>query len=49
MRHWFKDGVFRAVLRNAGYLGSTKLVHIPYRGTAPSVNDLLVKAVAIST
>jgi O-antigen/teichoic acid export membrane protein len=26
MRHWFKDGVFRAVLRNAGYLGSTKLV-----------------------
>jgi len=26
MRHWFKDGVFRAVLRNAGYLGSTKLI-----------------------
>jgi O-antigen/teichoic acid export membrane protein len=26
MKHWFKDGVFRAVLRNAGYLGSTKLV-----------------------
>ena len=26
MRHWFKDGVFRAVLRNAGYLGSTKIV-----------------------
>jgi O-antigen/teichoic acid export membrane protein len=26
MRHWFKDGVLRAVLRNAGYLGSTKLV-----------------------
>ncbi len=24
MKHWFKDGVFRAVLRNAGYLGSTK-------------------------
>ncbi|HEY0315621.1 MAG TPA: lipopolysaccharide biosynthesis protein [Sphingomonas sp.] len=27
MRHWFKDGVFRAVLRNAGYLGSTKLIN----------------------
>lgn len=26
MRRWFKDGVFRAVLRNAGYLGSTKLI-----------------------
>lgn len=26
MKHWFKDGVFRAVLRNAGYLGSTKIV-----------------------
>lgn len=26
MKHWFKDGVFRAVLRNAGYLGSTKLL-----------------------
>jgi O-antigen/teichoic acid export membrane protein len=26
MRHWFADGVFRTVLRNAGYLGSTKLV-----------------------
>lgn len=26
MRQWFRDGVFRAVLRNAGYLGSTKLV-----------------------
>lgn len=26
MRSWFKDGVFRAILRNAGYLGSTKLV-----------------------
>lgn len=26
MKHWFKDGVFRAVLRNAGYLGSTKLI-----------------------
>lgn len=26
MRGWFADGVFRAVLRNAGYLGSTKLV-----------------------
>lgn len=26
MKHWFADGVFRTVLRNAGYLGSTKLV-----------------------
>ena len=26
MKHWFRDGVFRAVLRNAGYLGSTKLM-----------------------
>jgi O-antigen/teichoic acid export membrane protein len=26
MKHWFKDGVFRAVLRNAGYLGSTKII-----------------------
>lgn len=26
MRQWFADGVFRAVLRNATYLGSTKLV-----------------------
>ena len=26
MKHWFRDGVLRAVLRNAGYLGSTKLV-----------------------
>lgn len=26
MRKWFSDGVFRAVLRNAGYLGSTKLI-----------------------
>ena len=26
MKRWFKDGVFRAVLRNAGYLGSTKLL-----------------------
>ncbi len=26
MKHWFKDGVFRAVLRNAGYLGSGRLV-----------------------
>jgi O-antigen/teichoic acid export membrane protein len=26
MRHWFKDGGFRAVLRNAGYLGSGRLV-----------------------
>ena len=25
MKHWFADGVFRAVLRNAGYLGSGKL------------------------
>ncbi|MEJ5156323.1 lipopolysaccharide biosynthesis protein [Gluconobacter wancherniae] len=26
MKSWFKDGVLRAVLRNAGYLGSTKLI-----------------------
>ena len=26
MKRWFADGVFRAVLRNAGYLGSGKLV-----------------------
>jgi len=26
MKHWFKDGGFRAVLRNAGYLGSGRLV-----------------------
>ena len=26
MKKWFSDGVFRAVLRNAGYLGSTKLI-----------------------
>ena len=26
MKAWFADGVFRTVLRNAGYLGSTKLV-----------------------
>jgi O-antigen/teichoic acid export membrane protein len=26
VRRWFADGVFRAVLRNAGYLGSGKLV-----------------------
>ena len=26
MKNWFSDGVFRAVLRNAGYLGSTKLL-----------------------
>lgn len=26
MKRWFADGVFRAVMRNAGYLGSTKLV-----------------------
>lgn len=26
MKRWFADGVFRTVLRNAGYLGSTKLV-----------------------
>lgn len=26
MKHWFADSVFRAVLRNAGYLGSTKLL-----------------------
>jgi O-antigen/teichoic acid export membrane protein len=26
MKHWFKDGVLRAVLRNAGYVGSTKLI-----------------------
>ncbi|MFC3579585.1 lipopolysaccharide biosynthesis protein [Sphingomonas hylomeconis] len=26
MKHWFADGVFRTVLRNAGYLASGKLV-----------------------
>ncbi|MGC4252735.1 MAG: lipopolysaccharide biosynthesis protein [Sphingobium sp.] len=25
MRHWFSDGAFRAILRNASYLGSSKL------------------------
>ena len=25
MRHWFSDGAFRAILRNASYLGSGKL------------------------
>lgn len=26
MRHWMKDGPLRSVLRNAGYLGSTKII-----------------------
>lgn len=26
MKHWFSDGAFRAVVRNAGKLGSTKLI-----------------------
>lgn len=26
MRHWLKDGPLRSVLRNAGYLGSTKII-----------------------
>ena len=25
MKQWFSDGVFRAILRNASYLGSGKL------------------------
>jgi O-antigen/teichoic acid export membrane protein len=29
MRRWFADGVFRAVIRNASYLGSTKLLGAP--------------------
>jgi O-antigen/teichoic acid export membrane protein len=29
MRRWFADGVFRAVLRNASYLGSAKLLGAP--------------------
>lgn len=26
MKHWFSDGVFRTIVRNASYLGSSKLV-----------------------
>lgn len=26
MKHWFSDGAFRAILRNAAYLGSSKVV-----------------------
>lgn len=29
MKRWFKDGVFRAVIRNASYLGSAKLLGAP--------------------
>jgi O-antigen/teichoic acid export membrane protein len=29
MRRWFADGVFRAVLRNASYLGSAKILGAP--------------------
>jgi O-antigen/teichoic acid export membrane protein len=29
MKLWFKDGVFRAVIRNASYLGSAKLLGVP--------------------
>lgn len=51
MRRWFSDGLFRSVLRNAGYLGSAKLLGAPLglaalacagRGLSPALFGLLM-------